>query len=948
MTPESPEIVTPAPRLVVAIGASAGGLVALETFFDNVLPNSQLAFVVVSHQQAGNVSLMPDLLSNHTVMKVETAMDGRLLEPDHVYVSPADGLLEISNGRFVVVPWDERSRAPFVIDHFFSSLAVDQGPRAVAVVLSGAGSDGAAGVRTIKEEFGLIVVQDPNSAQFSSMPSAAIATREVDHVVVPAEMPALLLQYAAAPADSRAAAEGMKDLPIHLPSIVSLLRAHCGHDFSGYKPSTLLRRIQRRMSARRVRDAREYVEHLRADSSEAGSLFQELMIGVTSFFRDPDAFEALRKAFVTQLRSGEVASSIRGWVAGCSTGEEAYSLAMLAREAIDEVDRYGVARIFATDIDPRAMSVARQGIYPADIAAKVSSERLGRFFVADDDQFQVRGELRELMIFAVHNLISDPPFTRIDVLSCRNLLIYLDAKLQREVLALFHYALKPGGLLFLGSAETLGAFSEGFSPIDKRWNIFRKKDISLRVRTGLPFSRHVDPLTFQAPPNPASRVGVTALAESVLASVLVGPSVIVDEHGQILHLHGRTGEFLEPTPGEPNMNLFRMAREGLRAEIPAAIRQVAHSGVARVLKGRRVKSNGDAILVDVRVCRVDHSPFGAQAFIVVFERQNPHEVVLASEVHAANFTPKQLELEVQALKETLQSTIEEYETANEELMASNEELQSANEELQSANEELETSKEEQQSLNEELQTVNAELQGKVENSSRAHDDMRNLLNGTDVATLFLDTELRIKRFTPGATRVVNLIHADVGRPISDFGMKVEAPNLAHDMDEVLRTLVFKQSEVRGGDGTWYLMRILPYRTAENVIDGVVVTFVDVTELKRIQQQAARERQIMERLVREVADPMMILDMNQRVVVANAAFVELTAARREILEGQPIFNVLPELRAVAESLQGNDDSGQLVSLELPRGLTNVFLISERLNSDGQPGRTLVSFKLNGQS
>ncbi len=837
--------------VIVGIGASAGGLEALQEFFDHMPGDSGMAFVVVTHLPAGRVSLMPELLSRHSPMPVTEIGAPIKVEANHVYLARGGTAVAIKDGKLVAEDPIQGAGRQLVIDSFFRSLAREARDHAIGIVLSGTGSDGTLGVKEIKAQSGMTMAQEEASARYSAMPHNAIASLHVDYVLSPEAMPKQLVSYAGALArrvhlTTQPSVEGA-DL---FGRIFLLLRSRTGHDFSYYKSTTIRRRIERRMNVHQIESLRDYLHFLRNNAAEVDRLFKELLIGVTSFFRDPEAHAALA-TFLPGMFTGTPDGYVfRVWVPACSTGEEAYSLAIELKEAMDRTKSHFGVQLFATDLDPEAIEIARTGEYPESISADVSANRLERFFTQTEGFYRIKKEIREMLVFAPQNLVEDPPFTKLDLLSCRNLLIYFDAKLQQRLMPMFHYALRPGGVLFLGTSETIGNFGHLFEPLDKKWKIFRRKDgptsstyisdlpsipsdVTSRELAVAPFGRRtVEPTIAQS-------------AERALMQHLMPPALVMHERGEIVHIHGRTGQFLEPAPGsQTTANVYNMAREGLQLDLAVAVRHAAENEAGVIQRGVRVKANGHMITVDLRVKRLTLPEHLRGLFLVAFDHVEPLPVI---EPHAAGPSNQEaapgrigvLERELQHAKEVHQSTIEELETANEELKSTNEELQSTNEELQSANEELETSKEEMQSLNEELQTVNAELQGKVEELSRANDDMKNLLNGTDIATIFLDNDLNIKRYTDQAKKVVRLIPSDVGRPVADLVSKLKHQTLADDAAQVLTTLVFKEAEVQTDDGSWYLMRMLPYRTTDNVIDGLVVTFVDITKIKGLQEDWRR-------------------------------------------------------------------------------------------------------------
>lgn len=827
--------------LIAGLGASAGGLEALEQFFAAVPADSGIAFVVVTHQMPGRVSLMPELLAKRCTIPVVEVIRSTPVQPNRMHLAPPGRNLAIVNGVLEPIETVDSNRPTLPIDHFFRSLAFDQRERAVGIVLSGTGTDGTFGLKEIKGASGMTMAQTEASARYAGMPHSAIATEQVDYILPAPELARQLLAYARGAIGRPPEAEPD---PSELNRVFVLLRNGTGHDFSQYKRTTIRRRIERRMNLHQIEALADYVRYLQQNPGEVDLLFKELLIGVTSFFRDREAFEVLEQNVLPDVLGGKPDDHVvRVWVPGCSTGEEAYSLAMLLRETMDRLKCHYSVQIFATDIDAEAIDLARAGCYPESIAADVTPERLERFFSHEDGFYRIRKDIRESLVFAQQNVITDPPFTKLDLLSCRNLLIYLDAALQQRLLPLFHYALRPNGVLFLGSSESVGSFVNQFDAIEKKWKIFRRRDVptSGYVADMSPTFAQQD--TRAALPLATTRrtpeAGVAQLAERAILQNLVPPSAIVHERGEIVHIHGRTGQFLEPAPGPQHaVNIFNMLREGLQLDLAVAIRH-AGGGQEVLHRGVRVKRNGDTITVDLRVRKLTEPEALRGMFLVSFERAEPIALeqpsVVGADVNAAAAQRiSELDRELQYAKEVHQSTVEELETMNEELKSTNEELQSTNEELQSSNEELETSKEEMQSLNEELQTVNTELQEKIEELSRANDDMKNLLNGTDIATVFLDNQLNIKRFTLQAKKVIRLISSDVGRPVGDLVSKLRYDKLVEDANAVLHTLAFREVEVQSESGEWYLMRVLPYRTTENVIDGLVITFIDVTNLKKLQ------------------------------------------------------------------------------------------------------------------
>jgi two-component system CheB/CheR fusion protein len=829
---------------IVGLGASAGGLEALEQFFRQVSANSGLAFVVVQHLDPTHKGILPELLQRGTGLKVVQVRDRTPVRPDCIYVIPPNKDMSILHGVLhLLVPTAPRGlRLP--IDFFFRSLALDQRERSVGVILSGMGADGTQGLRAIKEQAGVALVQEPATAKFDGMPRSAIDAGLADIVAAAEDLPGKLGAYLRQKpllARPEAALDG-KALGA-LEKIVILLRAHTGHDFSAYKRNTLCRRIERRMGIHQLGDLAGYVRYLGENSQELDLLFRELLIGVTNFFRDPATWEQLRTETLPGLLAGRPpGQTLRAWVAGCSTGEEAYSLAMVFREAVELAKLPGsvALQIFATDLDRDAIEKARQGFFPENLGADVSPARLKRFFVREDHGYRVRKEIREMITFAPQNLVMDPPFTKLDFLSCRNLLIYLTPEVQQKLMPLFHYSLLPGGILLLGSAETVGNGSALFAPARGKSRIFRRLEpVGAPARVEFPsaFGGHARPgaevRLAVAPP-----ASLQALADQLVLQRFAPAAVLVNDRGDLLYVSGRTGKYLEPAAGKANWNLFVMARESLRYELSAAFQQALRQAEPVTVRGLRAGEDESPRAVDVTVVRLtDAGPLNGLVLLVFTEVPGPVAARPAGPPPKAG--PRQarltkLEQELLQVRLEARASHEEMQTAQEEFRSANEELQSTNEELQSANEELTTSKEEMQSLNEELQTVNAELQAKLQELSLASDDMKNLLDSTDIATLFLDKDLHVRRFTPQATRIIKLIPGDAGRPITDLASQLNYPDLADDARRVLRRQVPEEKPIDAKDGRWFSVRIMPYRTLDDRIDGVVITFADITAAKKLE------------------------------------------------------------------------------------------------------------------
>ena len=836
------------PFPIVAIGASAGGLEALEQFFGHVPTNCGMAFVVIQHLDPTRKGILPELLQRATAMPVAQARNRMKVNPDCVYVIPTNRDLSILNGSLLLLEPVAPRGMRLPIDLFFRALADDRLESAVGVILSGMGSDGTLGVRAIKEHGGLALVQEPTSAKFDSMPRSAIDTGPVDIIAAANDLPRRMIETLRhTPRATTRLADPEVETAVQksaFSKICILLRARCGHDFSLYKKSTVYRRIERRMAIHQIIHIADYVSYLRENSQEVDLLFKELLIGVTNFFRDPATWTYLQEQVLPELFAAHPAgANLRAWVAGCSTGEEAYSLAIAFREAQERLNPSVPfsLQIFATDLDPDAIDKARQAFYPASIVADVSPERLKRFFVEDGNGFRVDKEIRAMVVFAPQNVISDPPFTKLDILTCRNLLIYLGSELQKKLLPLFHYSLKPDGILMLGSAESIGSFSDLFAPLEGKARLFRRSK-GARQGLALDFPTHFISTRTESLMEPKSEpasANLQNLADHLLLQQFSPAAVLVNADGDVLYISGRTGKYLEPAAGKANWNIHVMAREGLRQELALALPKALRSGESTVCRNLSIGSNGASQTIDLTIQPiVEPAALRGMAMLVLSDVAAPPPTPAATGKRSGGRSQRVVELE-ETLEKARQEALklrEEMQASQEELKSANEELQSANEELQSTNEELTTSKEEMQSLNEELQTVNVELQSKVDELSITNNDMKNLLNSTDMATIFLDNVHHVRRFTTQATRVFKLIPGDVGRPLSDIVTDLVYPELLTDVEEVLRTLVFADREVATGDGRWFQVKIMPYRTLENVIDGVVITFNDIGRAKRLEAQ----------------------------------------------------------------------------------------------------------------
>jgi two-component system CheB/CheR fusion protein len=928
--------------VIVGLGASAGGLAALEQFFRNVPPGLGAAFVVVQHLDPEHSSVLVELLQRVSRIPVVEVTDGMKVRGDTVHVIPPNREMEVFDGTLLLtVPSAPRGKR-MAVDGFFRSLADEQGSDAIGVVLSGTGSDGALGLRAIRDAGGLCFVQEPASARFDGMPAAAIAAVAESQVAPAEQLPGLLsaaLRTLGArprrPAASRAVAAG-------LGRVLAVLRSATGRDFSQYKRTSVVRRVERRMAANAILDIEHYARHLREHPAEVKTLFQELLINVTTFFRDPEAFAALQSEVLRGLLDAKAeGSDVRVWVGGCATGEEAYSIAILLRELAEQGRRQVKVQIYGTDLDEAAIATARAGVYPATIAADVSPERLQRYFVREAAGYRVKKEIREQVVFAVQDLIKDPPFTRLDLVSCRNVFIYMEPGLQDRILALFHYALRPGGVLFLSPAEGIGDHARLFTPIDRKWRLFRAQRNVASARAvlagGLAWVKGAAGAE-AAGPSPMS--DFAELTRRVLLQSFAPAAVLTDREGTILYVQGDTGPYLRPAPGQPTLSVVEMAREGLQLELRTALKRASARGRPIHRPGTVVSRNGLTETVDVTV-RPVASPRGApELLLITFQEARVAPPGKAPRgKRATRATDARVQELTRALvntRENLQATIEEQQTSHEELQSTNEELQSTNEEVQASNEELETAKEELQSVNEELTTVNAELQSKVEQLSGMQDDMKNLLDATRVGTIFLDERLGIKRFTQEAGRVYRLAPADVGRPLADIKSNLVDHDLLAEAQSVLDTLVPVEREVRCADGAWYLARLLPYRTVDNAIRGVVMTFTDIT--KRVEAEAAArvERELTARVVDTVPVPLLVLDGSLRVVSASRSFHDTFGTSPQASTGLHVFELaerqlaIPALRELLEGVLPRDQAFERFELDRvgPDGIARKLFLNGR--------------------
>jgi two-component system CheB/CheR fusion protein len=890
---------------VLCIGASAGGLEALEQFLGNVPPLSGMCYVVIQHLDPTQKGMLPELLQRVTKMKVFQVKDRMPVKPDCVYVIPPNTSMSVLKGVLHLFEPIESRGLRLPIDFFMRSLADDQNEQAIGVILSGMGSDGSIGLRAIKEKNGIVVVQEPSSAKYDSMPRNAMESVVADIVAPPGKLPSLIMDFIKhIPIVKSGLAIDIKDKS-SLDKIIILLRSNTGNDFSLYKKNTVYRRIERRMTVHKIDKISSYVHFLHENPKESGILFKELMIGVTNFFRDASVWEKLKEIVIPSLiNNSQEGSVLRAWVPGCSTGEEAYSLAMVFKEALEKFSPNGgfSLQIFATDLDNEAIETARKAIFPLNIVADVSPARLSRFFSKTDEGYRVNTEIREMVVFANHNIIMHPPFTKIDILSCRNLLIYMDPELQKKIFGLFYYSINPEGYLLLGSAETLGSQSSLFTVVDSKLKIFKRAVTAVNPEL-FDFPSSFSRSKSSSNPDKHDHVklpeNIQTMADQLLLQNFSPSGVLVNENGDIIYISGHTGKYLEPAVGKANMNIFAMLREELRNELPIAFRKAIMKKKTEVINHIKVTSNSIVQTVNVTIQWIDKPEILKGNLLIVFNEMSDIQSIdlktKKGKKVAVSLKQIELENELQQTREEMQSTMEEMQTSQEELKSTNEELQSTNEELQSTNEELTTSKEEMQSLNEELQTVNAELQSKVEDFSRVNNDMKNLLNSTDIATLFLDKDLNIRRFTNQATKIFKLIKSDIGRPFTDLVTDLNYPEIADDALEVLRSLIYIQKHIPARNERWFSVRIMPYRTFDDRIDGLVITFINLSDLKHFELKLLETEQMNRSIMNSTSAAIVKLTVDGKIAEFNPEAEKVFGkSRSEVLNQQFIKMFVPVL------------------------------------------------------
>src|SRR5487761_182155 len=877
---------------IVGIGASAGGLEALTQLLKYLPADTGMGFVVVQHLAPQHQSLLTELLSRATRIPVTEVTDGKQVEANHVYVIPPNTDMAISNGVLRLKRREASTGLHLPVDYFLTCLAEDRGNKAIGVILSGSASDGTLGLKAIKAEGGITFAQEEKSAKFDSMPHSAIAAGYADFVLSPRGIAQELARIGRhpylSPAEPVQAEETAPMPPGGLNRVFALLREANGVDFGQYKQTTITRRIKRRMVLRNIKHLQDYVRSLESNRGEVEALYRDMLISVTAFFREPEVFEALKRKVFPKLMAGRSPDPLRIWVPGCSTGEEAYSIAICALEFLAAVKSEPGIQIFATDISDGALEQARLGRYTESEVSGISPERLQRFFIKVNGDYQIGKSMREMCVFARQNVIKDPPFSRLDLISCRNLLIYLDKALQRKLMPIFHYALGPGGFLMLGRSESISEFTELFSLVDKKNKIYSRKSKPAKGRVDL---RVVEP-ALKSPATIVPRAHIPAEFDlqreinRVLLAEHTPPCIVVNEELEIVQFHGHTGPYLDPKPGAASLRLLKMARAGLPMELRTAIHQAQQSNQPVVKKNVRVSSNGQSRKINIEVKPFNALPSGQCYFLVLFQEPPAQEAPLppGSAAKEALDRDENLELrrDLDQAQDELQGIIDQLESSNEQLRAANEEIQSNNEELQTANEELETSKEELQAANEELSTLNEELQNRNVELTTANNDVNNMISNIMLPMVILGNDLRIRRFTPGAEKVFSLIPGDVGRPITDLRPAIDFPDLDKFVSEAIEKAIDRRQEVTDRRGRWYSLLVRPYKTAENRVEGAVLTLMDIDELK---SEAAESRNYAEAIVQTVRDAFLVLDSDLKVKTADRTFYEHFAVSPLETEGR---------------------------------------------------------------
>ncbi|MBN1215083.1 MAG: PAS domain-containing protein [Candidatus Lokiarchaeota archaeon] len=872
-----------------------------------------MAFVLISHLDPNHKSDLTDLIKLYTKMNCIEVNEGMRISPNHIYIIPPNFNLEIKEGVFYLKKPNIIRGLRLPIDFFFKSLALEKKDQAIGIVLSGTGTDGTLGIKEINAIGGLAIVQDPHSANYDGMPKSVIMNAIADYVLPVNTIPEVLIKYVNEKLKYKKKKVDIKDLEFHndLSEIFTILSTKLNHDFSCYKENTMIRRIERRMVIKHINNIHDYINYLRKNPIEIEVLFKELLIGVTYFFRDKEAYDILRKKVIPELfKDCTQNKTIKIWIPGCSTGEEPYSLAILFQEYLDKNNKSCKIQIFGTDIDEVAIEKARNGIYLDNIVVDVSSDRLNKFFIVEGNNFKIKPIIREKLVFAVQDLITDPPFSNVDLIVCRNLLIYLTPDIQKKILTLFYYSLNSDGYLFLGSSESISNLSQLFIEIDRRWKIYQCKKVAPLL---LGISRPFPPLThYTLRPNKRDDfkspdiINYKDLMEEFLIKTYTPPSILVNEKGDILYIHGKVNSYLDLPEGEAKMNIFEMSKDNLKIHLASGIRKINKSNKPIIYENLSIRLNGSIIRFNLMISPINQLNSFNGLIMITFIELTP-DLIAEEELEVIDIKDTIIDIRVKELEEELLSTKQYLQTTIEELENTNEELQSSNEELQSTNEEIQTSKEELQSLNEELTTVNSELETKITELSEVNSDLSNFISSTDIATLFIDGNSIIQRFSPNIKEILNIIETDIGRPIEHISSNLQYDSLVQDAKEVLKKSITLEKDVQTKDNQWYSMRIIPYRTINNIISGVVITFFNISIRKKIEEEKIETMLFAENIVETTRTPLLVIDNNLKVIKVNSAFCKLFQVDKKETENNFIFELgnkqwdIPKLREILDKI-----------------------------------------------
>jgi len=882
------------PSFIVGIGASAGGLEAIEEFFSCMPSVSGLSFIVIQHLPSSHKSVLDSLIKKYTKIKPLQIKDGMKIEPDCIYFGPSHCDVAVMDNALYLMEHSEGQGTRSPINFFFHSLAESHGENAICIILSGTGTDGTSGLKAIKDAGGMVMAQDIRQARFSGMPESAISTGLVDYILPIEMMPATLTEYVKhfhAIKEKNFIADQV-EFDAYLQKILMLIRSKTGHNFYGYKKQSIRRRIERRMAIHQIGKIKNYFSYLEQNPFEIHSLFKDLIIRITSFFRDSEAFEILKWEIINDiLKNREPGSTVRAWIAGCSTGEEAYTLAIIFSEAMAELKKHYNIQIFATDIDEDAITYARTGVYPLSIATDVSADRLSNFFAKTKNAYKINNMLREMIVFAVHSLVKDPPFSRLDFISCRNLLIYMDGELQQKILFNFHYSLRQGGILFLGGSETPRKFTDLFIPVDKRWSLYKHKSAASyypAASSSAPMKDLQEQGENAEVKTEKKSLDIEWLIEKKLVDKYVPVCVVINKSREVVYFKGDISRYLKFPSGKASYNILKMAGEDLRHDLRAMIYKAAKEKKQIVHTNLRIRVNRGLEEIDLIVEPISWTESLQDHIAVCFKdarKTVKTPFVKTKDASTKKKTPPpDFKDRLRFMEENFEIITEELENCNKDLIFKTEEMRGVNEELQSANEELQTSREELQSTNEELLSVNAQLHEKIDELTWSNNDLNNLFSSTEIGTIFLDVNLCIRRFTPSVTRLFCLQETDIGRPLQHYSTTILYDELIKNVNDVLNSLQVKEIEVQSKDGEWYIMRIIPYRTAESVVDGVIITFVNISKMKKAEIAINKAHEFSTNVLNSINDAISIIDVNDfRIIDCNDAFLKsLNIVKEDVL------------------------------------------------------------------